>query len=61
MHKFAFINTLFGRITALRGTRNPHVHKSTLRFLRAVRLVLHPKFCIYISKLESVRFGYGNE
>ena len=61
MHKEAATNLIFGHAAALRGTRNPHVHKSTLRFLRAVRLILHPKFCIYKSKLESVRFGYGNE
>lgn len=61
MHKFTSTNTLLRRITALRGTRNPHVHKSTFRFLCAVRLVLHPKYCIYKSKLEGISFGYGNE
>ena len=29
-------------IAALRGARNPHVFLHTFRFLRSVRLALHP-------------------
>jgi hypothetical protein len=36
-----------GRITALRGTRNLAVYCILSRLLRSVRLVLHPKLCIY--------------
>ena len=36
------INIFFGRITVLRGTRNLDVQPHTPRFLRSVRLVLHP-------------------
>lgn len=66
MRKFTSINTLFGRITSLRTVikvqiRNPHVQKSTLRFLCAVRLVLHPQYCIDKSKLEWISVGYSNE
>jgi len=43
------INTFFGRITALRGTRNLAVYCILSRFLRSVRLALHPKSCIYSS------------
>jgi hypothetical protein len=45
------INTFFGRITALRGTRNLAVYRILSRLLRSVRLVLHPKLCIYKSAL----------
>ena len=43
------VNTFFGRITALRGTHNLAVYHILSRFLRSVRLVLHPKLCIYKS------------
>lgn len=46
---FYLINTFFGRITSLRGTRNFAVPLVLSRFLRSVRLVLHPKLCIYRS------------
>jgi hypothetical protein len=45
------INTFFGRITALRGTRNLAVYRILSRLLRSVRLVLHPKLCIYKSAI----------
>ena len=40
------INIFFGRITALRGTRNLAVYRMLSRLLCSVRLVLHPKLCI---------------
>ena len=42
-HMAASINIFFGRITALRGTRNLNVHPPTPRLLRAACLVQHPK------------------
>lgn len=44
MHKEGVTNLIFDRPAALRGTRNPHVHKSTFRFLSAVRLASTPKY-----------------
>ncbi len=32
---------------ALRGARNPHVQKSTFRFLRSVRLALRPLVTVF--------------
>ena len=40
-------NTIFRRIAALRGARNPHVQLRTFQFLRAVRLALQPKDLIF--------------
>ncbi len=40
-------NKTFGRIAALHGARNPHVLNCTFRFLRAVRLALHPTDLIF--------------
>jgi|GEM_PF-234338 len=48
------IKSLFGRITALRGTRNLAVYPILSRFLRSVCLALHPKLCIYRSALNDV-------
>ena len=64
MHKFTFINTLLGRINALRGTQNLHVQKSTLRLLRTVRLVLRLNIVLIkanLKVLDGFRFGHGNE
>ena len=38
MHKGTSINTFFGRIASLRGTRNLAVYCILSRFLRSVRL-----------------------
>ena len=38
-----FLNIFFRRIAALRGALNPHVSTYTFRFLRSVRLALHPE------------------
>ena len=46
MNKEATKNLIFGPAKALRVTRNPHVHKSTFRFLRAARLASAPKYQI---------------
>jgi len=46
MLKETTTNLIFGCAAALRGTRNPHVSKSTFRFLRAVRLASAPKYQI---------------
>lgn len=46
------INISFGRITSLPGTRNLAVYLRLSRLLRSVRLVLHPKLCIYRSALK---------
>ncbi len=55
MNKEAVTNLIFGFAAVLRGTRNPHVHKSTFRFLRAVRLASMPKYQICSSFLN----GFG--
>ena len=39
------------QIAALRGTRSLAVYCILSRLLRSVRLVLHPKLCIYKSAL----------
>ncbi len=51
--KGASKNTFFGRITAKRGTRNLAVYPILSRFLRYMRLVLHPKECIFRGALNS--------
>ena len=70
MSSVTSINTFFGRITALRGTRSLAVFFILSRLLRSVRLwrqgrdeeagtwrtcplrvLLHPKYCIYRSAL----------
>lgn len=51
-HVSAFINAFFGRIASLRGTHNFVVQNVLSQFLRSVRLVLHPKLCIYKSTYE---------
>ena len=40
--KKALINCLYGRIAALRGARNLDIFLYMPRFLRSVRLALHP-------------------
>lgn len=45
----AFIDTYFWRITSLLGTHNLAVYPILSWFLRAVRLVLHPKLYVYTS------------
>ena len=42
MVKKALINCLCGRIAALRGARNLNIFLYKPRFLRSVRLALHP-------------------
>lgn len=40
----AHINSIFERITSLRGTRNLAIYPILSRFLRSVRLELHRKY-----------------
>jgi len=47
MNKHSNISLLRECIVALRGARNPRVYTNTLRFLRSVRLTLHPLATAY--------------
>ena len=45
-------NLIFRCITALRGTRKLDVYPILSRFLRSVRLVLHPKSVVFTNTLN---------
>ena len=52
------INCLCGRIAALRGARNLNIFLYMLRFLRSVRLALHPAQVINQRFLKAIRKPY---
>ena len=53
-------NCLHGRIAALRGARNLAVYRILSRFLRAVRLALHPARLV-LQRSPYVTFHVGDE